>query len=550
VIPHITKGSDLGGLMRYLVGRGRANEHENPHVVGGDGFLQAWHGHDELSVQAAADITAYLEEPRLKYGVEMMAKVVRQNPDTGAREPVLDADGQQVWRDVNVWHCSLSLPAGEVLSSEQWETVTREFADGMNLTDAGGRSPVRWVAIHHGASKNGNDHVHIAASMVREDGTRWEGRFRDWPTAQQVCRTLEAKHHLTPVLGGQHGTATRGPSRVELADQHRSGAPTIQRDLLALRVRAAAVAAGSEAEWLRRVRADGVLVMPRFAEGTTDVVAGYRAALKGEDRLRFYGGGQLGRDLSLPRLRELWPAPSVEVAGEASAEWQAAFRGQRTGVIGREAIELSRAAPDVAARNLAAFSDRLASVPVTDRVAWSIAAREVSGALSAWAQVDHANARVLREAAAVVGRAGQDRRPGAGPGLRDRSSAMGAALVLMASRGDKPQVATAALVAQLIRAAAAVRDYHREVRNTREAQAVDVQLRHLARLQLSSAAPEPAAQSDRRRPAQLPKQQLRPRGPHGPALELPHLIDPPQPAPGWQTPIRSGPERQDRNGGR
>lgn len=88
--------------------------------------------------------------------------------------------------------------------------------------------------------------------------------------------------------------------------------PQRERDLLALEVRAAAVVSASEAEWVRRLRAGVVVVMPRFAEGSTDVVAGYRAALKGQDQLRFYGGGQLCRDLTLPRVRELWPAPSFE----------------------------------------------------------------------------------------------------------------------------------------------------------------------------------------------------------------------------------------------
>ena len=527
MIPHVTKGSDVAGLLRYLTGPGRANEHENPHVVGGDGLLQSWYGHDELGRQAATDIAAYLDEPRNAYGVQTMSKEWRQNPDTGAREAVLDGEGRQSWRDVNVWHCSLSLPAGEVLADEQWERVSREFADGMGLTDAGGHAPVRWVAIHHGASKNGNDHVHIAASMVREDGTRWEGRFKDWPTSQRVCRDLEQRHGLTQVLGAEHGTAVRGATPVELDQQRRSGAPVIVREDLAQRVRAAAVAAGSEAEWVRRLRTSGVVVMPRFAEGSTDVVAGYRAALKtqGREQLRFYGGGQLGRDLSLPRLRELWPAPSLEQAGEAAGEWQAAFRRQPPTRVGQEGVPLSRTAPEVARRNLAAFSDRLAQVPTSDRVAWSVAAREVSGALAAWARVDPANAGALRDAATVVGRAAQDRRAAVGPAQRGRDSGMAAALVLMATRSDKPQVAAAALMAQLLRAAAAIANYHRTVRNLREATAVDVEVRRLSTLTWTGYAPEPA---DSRRLAPLPqreRQQLKAPQP-GPGLALPRPIEP------------------------
>lgn len=503
MIPHITKGSDIGGLLGYLTGPGRANEHENPHVIGGDGFLQAWHGHDELGRQDAAEIAAYLDEPRATYGVQMMAKEWRQNPETGAREAVLGDDGQQAWRDVNVWHCSLSLPPGEVLSSEKWEQVTHEFADGMDLTDAGGHAPVRWVAIHHGASKGGNDHVHIAASMVREDGTRWAGRFRDWPKAQAVCRDLEQRHGLTPVDGRQHGTAVQGARPAELNAAQRAGAPMIAREDIAQRVRAAAVASTSEAEWVRRVRSTGVVVKPRFAAGTTDVVAGYRAALKGTgSRLNFYGGGQLGADLSLPRLREMWPQPTLEQADQASAEWQAAFRSKPPAALGRETTTLAPTAPDAARRNLQAFTDRLGQTPIADRAAWSRAARDVSGALSAWAQADPANAAELRAAATVVARAAQDRRPGGQTGQRSKDSAMGLALVLLASNGAaKPGVAMAALMAQILRAAAAVSDYHRATGNVAQAQALQVQLVRLTGLTVT----EPVASVRTAGPAlQLP----------------------------------------------
>ena len=42
----------------------------------------------------------------------------------------------------------------------------------MGFTEASGKAPCRWVAVRHGLSKNGNDHVHIAVSLVREDGTK------------------------------------------------------------------------------------------------------------------------------------------------------------------------------------------------------------------------------------------------------------------------------------------------------------------------------------------------------------------------------------------
>jgi hypothetical protein len=35
VIGKVTRGRDVGGLLRYLFGRGRRNEHTRPHLVAG-----------------------------------------------------------------------------------------------------------------------------------------------------------------------------------------------------------------------------------------------------------------------------------------------------------------------------------------------------------------------------------------------------------------------------------------------------------------------------------------------------------------------------------
>lgn len=469
MIPNVQKGGNMLGLVRYLQGPGKENEHENPHVVSGDPFLVAWHGSESLDRAGADEISAYLDEPRKVFGTEIKAQVTAQDPETG--EKVVMG-----YRDQHVWHCSLSLSSEEgVLSNEKWDEVAHDFMDRMGFTEESGKSPCRWVAIHHGASKNGNDHVHIAASMVREDGTRWDGRLRDYKKAQDACRDLEVKHGLTRVEGRSHGTAERGEKPAERYQAARAEMNLTAPKDLAQRVRSAAVAATSEAEWLRRVRADGVVVKPFFAAGTTDVVGGYRAALKPEqykDKLVFYGGGTLGRDLTLPRLREGWPAPSVEEAQHASEEWQAAFRGQpprHSG--GRETKRLAPSAPDVAAKNLGAFNERLAQVPIGDQVAWADAAKDVSGALSAWARYDKTNAGELRRAASALSRSAQMHRKGLPAGRRVKESPMGTALLFMsARRDDKPKIAGAVLMRQVLQTATALRDYHVATENLRQAE--------------------------------------------------------------------------------
>jgi len=91
----------------------------------------------------------------------------------------------------------------------------------MGFTEASGKAPIRWVAIHHGVSTNGNDHIHIAATILREDGTRWDGRFNDYKTAQTAARAIEAKYGLATVAGREFGTAVRGEKPAERAQAAR-----------------------------------------------------------------------------------------------------------------------------------------------------------------------------------------------------------------------------------------------------------------------------------------------------------------------------------------
>jgi hypothetical protein len=87
-----------------------------------------------------------------------------------------------------VWHCSLSLPPGEgPLSDEQWAAISEDFISRMDFADP---SPGRWVAIRHGESRAGNDHVHLVVGLVREDG-RPAKTWNDRPRAQRIAGELE-----------------------------------------------------------------------------------------------------------------------------------------------------------------------------------------------------------------------------------------------------------------------------------------------------------------------------------------------------------------------
>lgn len=172
----------------------------------------------------------------------------------------------------------------------------------------------------------------------------------------------------------------------------------------------------------------------------------------------------------MPRIRECWAEPSVEDAAAASAEWQAAFRGQPpVDRGGRETGDVSSVNVDRVVGRFARFNDQLAQVPLTDRAGWADAARDVSGALSAWARLDPGNAGELRADAAALSRSAQTRRPGRAPTGGRRGSPTGAALLLLQAarqgEGGKAAVAGVLLLRQILRTAESIRAYHAATAN-------------------------------------------------------------------------------------
>jgi hypothetical protein len=479
-MPNVVKGGDMRGLMQYLSGPGKANEHDNPHVVSGDVHLMAWYANEQLDRTGANDIADYLDKPRVTFGTEVRSQVT-------ALDPVTERKTVMGYRDQHVWHCSLSLAADEgALSEEKWDAVARDFMDRMGFTEEGsGKAPARWVAIHHGVSAKGNDHIHIAASAVREDGTRWGGEYLDYKRAQDACREIEKTHGLRTVAGREAGLSVRG----EKAAAERAGMTNTAPVELAHRVRSAAVASTSEAEWVRRVRAAGVVVKPYYAKGTTDVVTGYKAALKPSeynDKLVFYGGGRLGKDLSLPRIREGFETPTLEQADAASAEWSAAAKGQPPVGVGREAKSLKPQASVDAARALGETNERLAAIAPGDTAGWAAVARDSAGMLSAWARFDTDNRDELNAAAKQLARSAQVRRRGQ-PHRRPHASTMGAAVVLLQTKTDgKGRVAGALLAQQAFKMATALRDRQAAVGQLAEARATHTAvLERLSRIPLT-----------------------------------------------------------------
>lgn len=302
MMPNITRGSRMAGLVMYLAGPGRANEHENPHIVAGDELItfQVEPG-KELSSDDALDIANIMNRPAQLYGTEVTVPQTEQDPETGDRVTV----GR---KPAGVWHCSLSLSSDEgKLSDEMWQKISSEFVEKMGFIDPEGDKSSRWVAIRHGLSANGNDHVHIAVHMVREDGTK-ANVHNDFARAQKACNELEKKYGLSVLESREQGKSLAADKPAERARAQRQGRPQSDRNELRRRLRSALATASTEAEYVQHLVDSGVRVRPYFERGSSDRIAGYRVALpptgNGEQRPFWYAPSKLDRQLAWPRIQE------------------------------------------------------------------------------------------------------------------------------------------------------------------------------------------------------------------------------------------------------
>lgn len=465
MMPNVTRGGRMQGLLSYLVSVDPAktsNVHHDPHLVAGDAAVMAWFDDGILDQDDAAEIAAYLDEPRRKFGVEVMRRDDRKGAPLG-----LDGKPQLIKADV--WHCSISVAEGErKITDQEWGDIANDFVDAMGFSEASGKAQCRWAAIDHGTSSGGNQHIHIALSLVREDGTK-ASVHNDRSRAQDTCRALEKKYGLEE-LSTVH--ASRGYDRAERQTAIRQGRE-MHRTSLERKVRAASTAASTEAEFVRQGRDMGLLMRPRYAKNTTDVVVGYSVAERPQEGERpvWFGGGKIARDLGLGQMRTKWP-DTAQGSMDAVAEWNAAARNRR-----QAKPRARHAKPQLTDAQLwdqytaraQEIADRLQSLPLNDHASWARAARETSGVFAAWSEKLESTPGPLASTAAELAKTAQ---------LRDyrqhekpvpMPSLAGSTMLLLAAGSKSKTAAQTALLIQLMRTSKAIFEMHNQSKRYRHA---------------------------------------------------------------------------------
>lgn len=278
MIPRVHKrGKRTIGLLYYLYGPGTHEEHVDPHLVAAWDSLAPDPGRDPQTTYT--DLQQLLDQP-----VQALAP---------GRRPAK-----------HVWHLSVrAAPEDPVLSDEQWGEIARRMVAATGIAPDGDDAGCRWAAVRHA-----DDHIHIIATLVREDGRR-PRLNNDAGRAQAEARLIEAEYGLKRLNTGD-GTAAQQPTSAERHKAERRQRERTPREELRETVRRAVAGATGETEFFDRLAAAGLLIRRRIAPSGD--LLGYTVALP-DDRNKdgepiFYSGSKLAPDLSLPHIRERWSA--------------------------------------------------------------------------------------------------------------------------------------------------------------------------------------------------------------------------------------------------
>ena len=320
----VAPGKNVAGVLYYLFGKGRRDEHVNPHLAGG------WEH------PATLEPPVHLDEDGRE--VRDFRRLI------GLLEQPVAAIGKRA-PELYVWHCVLrAAPEDTDLGDGAWHDITARVMDRTGLSVLGREHEgVRWIAVHHG-----DNHVHIVATLARQDGRRASVNNLYWRIGEAL-RDIEREYGLRVL--NHDKTADKAPSQAEMAKAGRAGQETPRAKLRRI-VQIAAAAARSENEFFAAIEARGALARPRWSTIRPGEITGYSVALPGDEtahrqggrRSVWYGGGKLAPDLTLPRLRQRWSGMPGSPAGSLTGS--SMTTGTSRAVLTREALRSARAARD------------------------------------------------------------------------------------------------------------------------------------------------------------------------------------------------------------
>jgi hypothetical protein len=268
-------GSNTRGLLAYLYGPGDHDEHLDPHIVAGFAMLgMPDPGRDENAT--LTELARHLDEP-----------VRLRNSEFGKK--VTD----------HVWHCPVrAAPEDRYLSDAEWGDIAQRIVEAAGIAPAGDDLACRWIAVRHA-----DDHIHILATTVREDGRR--PKLHDSGIrVGDACREIEKDYGLRRLKKGDR-TGARRPTQAEMHKAERLGWDQPSPEWLQDRIRAAMPHLANAEEFIAYLEASGVEVQVR--RGPSGDLLGYAAGRPGDlneaGEQIYHPGSKISPDLSLPKIK-------------------------------------------------------------------------------------------------------------------------------------------------------------------------------------------------------------------------------------------------------
>ena len=199
------RGSDVRRLLGYLFREGLAGEHGLTASHSAPRLIAAWDGTDGL-------------EPRRTAGGGRDLRHL-----AGAlNAPLLGAGlGRKDWPGARpVYHLAIAAADDDRnLTDQQWGDIAAEYVDRIGLAPRGDDEAVRWVAVRHA-----DNHVHVVATLARQDGRRVWPR-NDFYRSREASLAVETQYGLRTTSPADRTGARETTPRGAPAARRRTAAP-------------------------------------------------------------------------------------------------------------------------------------------------------------------------------------------------------------------------------------------------------------------------------------------------------------------------------------
>ncbi|MCW3787219.1 relaxase/mobilization nuclease domain-containing protein [Plebeiibacterium sediminum] len=120
-----------------------------------------------------------------------------------------------------VYHCSLNIAPGEVLTNQQFTKIAQDYLDEMGFGNS------QYIIYRH--SDREHPHIHIVANRVSLDGAVVSDKW-DYKRSEQILRTVEKEYNLMNVIDSKDALKTT-LKKSEVGKFRRTGEIPVKKQL-------------------------------------------------------------------------------------------------------------------------------------------------------------------------------------------------------------------------------------------------------------------------------------------------------------------------------